>query len=155
MNMLPADYERGGGASPVFNYPYSRSREVLERLKAYGDRDPCHGLKMAYIDPTSGDAAIPTISTFLQLLEPGPATTPYRTTAGTVYCVVEGTGRANIGSGDNARVFEYQARDVFVVPSWTTLTLQASEESVFFSASDEIVQRKLGIWREWRGDAEE
>ncbi len=155
MNMLPVNYERSGGASPVFSYPYSRAREVLERLKASEERDPCHGLKMAYIDPTSGDAALPTISTFLQLLESECTTMPYCTTAGTVFCVVEGTGHASIGSGDNARVFEYQPRDVFVVPSWTTFTLHASEESVFFSASDEIVQLKLGVWREWRGDAEE
>src|SRR5262245_19797388 len=31
-NLLPVDHRGGGGSSPVFNYPYARTREALERL---------------------------------------------------------------------------------------------------------------------------
>ncbi|TMK06274.1 MAG: cupin domain-containing protein, partial [Alphaproteobacteria bacterium] len=30
-NLLPIDHKPGGGSSPVFNYPYARTREALER----------------------------------------------------------------------------------------------------------------------------
>ena len=32
-NLLPIDYRPSGGASPVFNYPYTRTREALERMR--------------------------------------------------------------------------------------------------------------------------
>lgn len=148
MNMRPADYVRGNEASPVFNYPYSRSREVLERLKGHSEWDPCHALKMEYIDPTTGGPAIPTISTYLQLLPKGFAAEPYRTTAGTIYCVVEGTGEVHLHDGDKATTLEYAPWDIFVVPSWTSYAIVPSSETTLFSASDQAAQQKLGMWRE-------
>jgi gentisate 1,2-dioxygenase len=151
MNMLPVTYRRSSNSSPIFSYPYSRSREVLERLKASCELDPCHGLKMAYIDPTTGDTAIPTISTFIQLLPPNFRTQPYRTTSGTVCCVVEGRGSVSVQTAEATETFEYAPRDIFVLPSWQPFVLEAAEESVLFSASDAAMQQKLGIWREHRG----
>ena len=46
--------ERGAGASPVFAYPFDYAYEALEHLRAHSDWDPCHGVKMEYIDPTTG-----------------------------------------------------------------------------------------------------
>jgi gentisate 1,2-dioxygenase len=56
-----------------------------------------------------------------------------------------------IGAGAAARTFEYSPRDVFAVPSWVPVALEAREESVLFSASDEAVQRAVGVWRERHG----
>ena len=39
-NMLPVDYEARGRSSPVFSYPYTRSREALETLRRNGPIDP-------------------------------------------------------------------------------------------------------------------
>src|SRR5436305_11789897 len=47
-NLLPIDHKPGGGSSPVFSYPYARTREALERLRRANAWDPCHGLKMRY-----------------------------------------------------------------------------------------------------------
>lgn len=151
-NLLPAGYRRReSSASPMFNYPYSHARETLEHLKAAADWDPCHGLKMEYVDPTTGGPAIPTISTFLQLVPKGFATDPYVATSSSVISVVAGTGVATIGSGNDARELRYGPRDLLAVPSWRPLRLHADEESILFSASDEAAQRKLGVWREHRG----
>lgn len=150
MNMLPVGYVREG-ASPIFNYPYSRSREALDRLKRLEEWDACHGLKMAYIDPTSGDAAIPTISTFIQLLPAGFATSPYRSTAGVIHCVVEGRGTVVMRTANGECRLDYAPWDLFVVPSWQSYVVEALEETVLFGASDEIIQKKLGIFRESRG----
>ncbi len=48
--------------------------------------------------------------------------------------------------------FDWQAKDVFVVPSWAPRRFEAVEESVPFSFSDRPVQEKLGFWRQRRGN---
>lgn len=149
-NMRPVGYARERLASPIFSYPYARTREALDRLKRRGDWDPCHGLRMEYIDPTTGGPAIPTISTCIQLLPKGFGTRPYRSTDGGVYCVAEGSGRVSIGEGERRETFEYSKRDIFAVPCWEPFSIDAAEESVIFSATDRIVQTKLGVWREQR-----
>jgi gentisate 1,2-dioxygenase len=150
-NLAPVGYRRGTGASPVFAYPFDYACEALEHLRAHSDWDACHAVKMQYIDPTTGGPAIPTISTFLQLVPAGFATAPYRTTASGIVSVVRGRGRVTIGAGTAARAFDYGPKDLWAVPSWQPVSIAATEESVLFCASDEAVHRKLGVWREQRG----
>ena len=57
--------------SPVFNYPYAKSRAALAKLAAAGVRDPAHGVRMRYVNPVTGGWAMPTLGTFLQLLPRG------------------------------------------------------------------------------------
>ena len=149
-NLLPVGYRRGAGASPVFAYPFDYAFEALDHLRAHSDWDACHGVKMEYIDPTTGGPAIPTISTFLQLLPQGFGTAPYRSTASSVVIVVRGRGRVTIGEGPGARSFDYEPKDLWAVPSWQPMSIAAGDESVLFCASDEAVHRKLGVWREQR-----
>ena len=73
-NLLPVDWKPEVKTSPVFNYPYARTREALETLRRNGEPDPYHGHKMRYVNPASGDYAMPTIGTFIQLLPSGFAT---------------------------------------------------------------------------------
>lgn len=150
-NLLPVGYRRGTGASPIFSYPFEYAFESLDHLRRHGDWDPCHGIKLEYIDPTTGGPAIPTLSTFLQLLPKGSSTLPYRATAGSVVSVVHGHGRVTIGNDPNAATFDYVANDIWVVPSWQFMRIVADDETVLFCASDEAVHKKLGLWREQRG----
>jgi gentisate 1,2-dioxygenase len=143
--VLPVDWKPAGKASPVFSYPYARTRETLETLRKAGGPDPCHGWKVRYINPATGDWAMPTIGTFMQLLPAG-ATAPYRSSDATVFVAVEGEGETRIGETTVA----WSKRDVFVAPSWTTLTHRPKGEAVLFSFSDRPVQEKLGLWREER-----
>ena len=148
-NLLPVDLKRASRSSPVFNYPYSHTREALERMKAHADWDACHGLKLRYTNPVSGDYAMPTIGTFIQLLPRGFRTARFRATDATVFVGVEGRGRTRVGE----EVFEWGPRDVFVVPSWHWASHEADEEAVLFSYSDRPVQEKLDLYREDRGNA--
>ncbi len=147
-NMLPVDYQRQGLASPIFNYPYTRSREALETMKRQDEWDTCHGLKMRYINPVDGGYAMPTISPFLQLLPRAFKTARYRSTDATVFVVTEGSGRSRIDD----QVLEWGARDIFVAPSWKWIEHEADNEAVLFSYSDRVAQQKLGFWREQRDD---
>jgi gentisate 1,2-dioxygenase len=150
-NLLPVGFRRGT-ASPVFSYPFDYTYEALDRVRTHGPLDPCHGVKMEYIDPTTGGPALPTLSTFLQLLPAGFSSAPVRTTASSVVAVVRGRGRARIGQGAAARELAFGPKDLWVVPSWHSLRIAVDEETVLFSASDEAVHRKLGFWREQRED---
>lgn len=145
--LLPVDWKPRSRTSPVFSYPYERTREVLETLRRTDGWDPCHGLKMRYANPATGGHAMPTIGTFVQLLPRGFATEPYRCTDATVFAVVEGKGRTRIGE----RVLDWGPKDVFVVPSWASHRHEAEAEAVLFSYSDRPVQEKLDLWREARG----
>jgi gentisate 1,2-dioxygenase len=149
LNLLPIDYERRGITSPLFNYPYLRTREALDAVRRARDPSPAHGFKMRYVNPLDGGWAIPTIATWMQLLPQGFVTTPARSTDGTIFVVVEGTGTSTIGS----QTFSWVPNDVFVVPSWTEATHRATAEAVLFGASDRVIQEKLGLWRELVGVA--
>jgi len=145
--LLPVDYHSGRQASPIFNYPYARTREALARLAAAGDPDPCHGWKLRYVNPANGGAPIATMGTFMQLLPTGFVTESYRSTDGTVFSVVEGSGESEIAG----KLIRWKARDHFVVPSWAEVVHRAGPESVLFSYSDRPVQERLDLWRESRG----
>ena len=148
-NLLPVDLKRASKSSPIFNYPYAATREALERMKARDEWDPCHGLKLRYTNPVTGDYAMPTMGTFIQLLPKGFKTSRYRATDATVFTPVEGSGRSRIGD----TVLEWGPKDVFVVPSWQWVTHEADGEAVLFSYSDRPIQEKLDLWREDRGNA--
>jgi len=148
-NMVPVDWKPDRASSPVFAYPYSRSRDALTTLARNGEPDACHGYKLRYINPTSGGAPMPTIGAFMALLPAGFQTAPYRSTDGTVYSVVEGTGETVIGD----TVFRWKPRDLFVVPAWTRHHHRADGDAVLFSFSDRPVQDVLSLWREERFDA--
>jgi gentisate 1,2-dioxygenase len=147
--LLPVDWRPQGQTSPMFNYPYARTREALEQMRKQEAWDPCHGLKLRYVNPATGDYAMPTMATFMQLLPKGFAGAPYRSTDGTVYVSIEGHGETRIGE----HTFAWGPRDVFVVPSWMRHAHRASEDAVLFSFSDRVVQEKLGLWREARDAA--
>lgn len=148
-NLLPIDLKHTRKSSPVFNYPYAETREALEAMKQRGDWDPCHGLKLRYSNPVTGDYAIPTIGTFIQLLPKGFSSSRYRSTDATVFVPMEGRGRTRVGD----TVLDWGPKDIFVVPSWRWVTHESDDEAVLFSYSDRPIQEKLDLYREDRGNA--
>lgn len=147
--LLPVDHERRGHTSPVFNYPYDRTREALDTLARSGDWDVCHGLKLRYVNPETGGHAMNTIAAFMQLLPKGFETAAYRSTDATVFCAVEGQGESAVGD----RTFAWGPRDLFVAPSWAPVRHKATDgDAVLFSFSDRAMQQALGLWREDRGE---
>ena len=143
-SLLPLEYKASHLAAPIFNYPYARSREALQRLYRNGPVDPCHGVKMQYANPATGGYPMPTIGAFLQLLPAGFRGAPCRSTDAAVYCCVEGRGRTQVGGTSLA----WKEHDIFVIPSWCPVSHEAQQDSVLFSFSDRPAQKALGLWRE-------
>jgi len=143
-NMLPVDYTPTRQSSPIFNYPYSRTREALDGLYRNGPLHPSHGIKMQYVDPSTGGYPMAAIGAFMQLLPAGFRGASYRGTDSTIYSVVEGQGRTQIGDIS----FDWKERDIFVIPSWYPASHESQTEAVLFSFSDRPAQKALGLWRE-------
>jgi gentisate 1,2-dioxygenase len=150
-NMVPVRHDAPFGAtSPIFSYPYARSREALEQLERSAPIDPHDGVKLRYVNPLTGGWTMPTIGTFLQKLPAGFRGQGGRQTDGAIYSVVEGAGEVSIAHGEQQWNFTFGPRDHFVVPSWHTARFSSANGCVLFSFSDRPVQQALGIHREER-----
>jgi gentisate 1,2-dioxygenase len=143
-NMAPVRHTHTAPTSPIFSYPYDRSREALATLQKMEAADAWQGWKLRYTHPLTGGAPMPTMAPCLQLLPAGFRGQGHRGTDGAVYSVVEGRGTAEIAG----QRFAFAPQDTFVVPSWAVLRLEADEEAVLFSFSDRPVQDAIGIHRE-------
>ena len=150
-NMLPVRHVAPfGQTSPIFSYPYDRTREALHNLEVHEDVDAWDGVKLRYVNPATGGSPMPTIATFMQRLPAGFAGKPYRQTDGAVFSVVEGHGSVSIEHNGMAVVYQFGPHDHFVIPSWHTAQLHSQQGCVLFSFSDRPVHQALGIHREER-----
>jgi gentisate 1,2-dioxygenase len=144
--LLPVGLARASLNSPVFNYPWSRTREALAALARGAEPDTHLGHVMRYANPADGGWAMPTMATLIRLLPAGFATRPYRSSDSMVFIVVEGAGRVEV----EGAAFDLAPKDVFVVPGWMRYRLSAASELALFSYSDRAAQEKLGLFREQR-----
>jgi gentisate 1,2-dioxygenase len=142
--LLPLEPVATRHHSPVFSFPYDRTREALEKLRRAEAWEACHGIKLKYANPATGDYVLPTIATFIQLLPKGFSGVPYRSTESTVAIVAEGHGQVRIGD----RLHAFGPHDIFVIPNWTWASFEASEDVVLFSYSDRATLEKLALYRE-------
>jgi gentisate 1,2-dioxygenase len=67
-----------------------------------------------------------------------------RNTGSSVYQVASGSGWSEIGD----QRFEWEEKDIFVVPSWTRYRHGAHGEAVLFSFNDFPAMRALALYRE-------
>ena len=144
--LMPVGFRTASLNSPVFNYPYGRTREALQTLSRAGAPDAHHGYLMRYVNPVDGGWAMPTMATTIRLLPRGFSTHPYRSSDGMISIVVEGRGSVQAGG----QTLDLAPHDVFVVPGWIPYSLAAAEDLVVFSFSDRVAQEKLGFFREER-----
>jgi gentisate 1,2-dioxygenase len=148
--LLPLKTESPHGlSSPVFNYPYERTREALMCIAKAGNPDPHWAYTLRYANPLDGGWALPTISSWMTHLPAGVSTAPVRSTDGLIFAVAEGSGSVRVGD----QKLTFGPRDIFVAPNWTWRSFHASEHSFLFFCSDRVVQEKLGLWRDERAPA--
>ena len=148
--LLPIE---GGGpfgqTSPIFNYPYERTRAALAAVAGSGGLDPHWAATLRYSNPMDGGWAMPTIASWMTHVPAGTTTQAMRSTDAIVVAVAEGRGVARAGG---ARL-SFGPRDVLVLPNWTERAFEAETDCFLFCSSDRVAQEKLGIWREERGQA--
>ena len=135
----------GQGNSPLFHYPGTRIRAMLDGL-AGEDGDPYEGVSIDFTNPVDGAPVFTTLGYGAQLLRPGEATQPKRETASTLYCVLAGRGTTEVGGQKLA----WEENDIFVVPNhlwrWHK-NADPDNPAVLYSVSDAPLLQKLGHYR--------
>ena len=144
------DHQRGESAgSPMFVYRWADTVEALNRLREF-EADPCDGISVEYIDPTTGASVVPTMSFGVHLFEAGFQPDFQRKSSSTVYCVIQGRGRTEL---DDGKTLEWEENDVFVVPSGTWyrhVNTDPGNDLMLYAVSDEPTLKKLGFLRRYR-----
>ncbi len=147
MGVKPTYQQFNGNYSPILNYTYERTREVLTRLAQDGEGSPYDDVVVEYTNPCTGGHALATISAYAQLLRPGRHTQAHRHTSSAVYLAAEGQG-CSIVNGERV---DWQEHDVFALPMWAWhehVNASDHEPAVLLSFSDLPVLEALGLYRE-------
>jgi gentisate 1,2-dioxygenase len=135
-------------SSPLMAYRWVHTDAALTAQLELEDEghpgvvEPGHSA-VRFTNPTTGGDALTTMRTEMHRLRAGGVTRPVRTTASSVWQVFDGTGTAVLdGTG-----YRLAHGDVFVVPSWTELTLHADERLDLFAFSDAPIMERLHLLR--------
>jgi gentisate 1,2-dioxygenase len=133
--------------SPLLKYEWEPTYEALSRYAKVTDGSPYDGVLMEYVNPHSGGPVMQTIGAQMQMLRPGERTRAHRQTGSFVYQCAKGSGYSII----NGKRFEWQERDIFVVPAWMYhehANGSDREDACLFAFHDLPVMRALGLYRE-------
>lgn len=91
-----------------------------------------------------GPPRIDTMQLFISRMAPQTHVHKPRTTASSVYAVIDGHGRANI----EGTAFEWRRGDIFVVPAWRRAEIDSFESSHLFRVTDAPVLARFNWLRE-------
>ncbi|WP_422420517.1 cupin domain-containing protein [Pseudomonas sp. GZD-222] len=133
--------------SPLFKYEWQSTYDALRRFSQSTPGSVYDDALMHYTNPVTGGPVMPTIGASMQLLRPGFVGKAHRHTGSFLYQVAKGNGYSVI----NGQRFDWQARDIFCVPSWAWhehVNLSASEDACLFCFNDLPVITALGLYRE-------
>jgi gentisate 1,2-dioxygenase len=144
-NIVPDAAIAASNYSPVFRYPYGSAAAAVAAAPPARDGSR----RVRYINPLTGGAGMALIDCFLIELEPGLATIPFRTTASSVCCVVEGAGESQVGN-DTIR---WTKRDIFTLPQGHRIVHRSFDATArLFQVSDRDIYARLGLLREEYGN---
>jgi len=133
--------------SPCLKYEWAPTYEALTKYARVTDGSPFDGVLMEYVNPDTGGPVMMTIGAHMQMLRPGEHTRAHRQTGSFVYQCCKGRGWSII----NGQRFDWQERDIFVVPAWMYhehANASDSEDACLFAFHDLPVMRALGLYRE-------
>lgn len=145
--LRPAGQDWSKRYSPLFKYEWEPTYEALQRYASVSDGSPYDSIHMDYMNPLTGGAVMSTIGASIQMLRPGERTRAHREVGNFVYQCAKGSGHSII----NGQRFDWQERDIFVVPSWMFhehVNGSDSEDACLFSFHDLPVMRALGLYRQ-------
>ncbi len=127
--------------SPLFLYRWKDTDATLSSLLE-SQGGPMVSLE--YVNPTNGQAVMPTLGCQMHRIVPGQRTRPYRKVGSSIYVVFRGRGYSVI----NGQRFEWGRGDVFVTPSWATVEHESVEPADLFAVTDRPVLEALHLFRE-------
>jgi gentisate 1,2-dioxygenase len=145
--LRPANGSWAKPYSPLLKYEWGPTYEALTRYAKASEGSPFDGVMMSYVNPTTGGPVMQTIGASMQLLRPGERTKAHRHTGSFIYQAAKGKGYSIIAG----KRFDWQAKDIFCVPSWALHEHgngSESEDACLFAFNDLPVMHSLGLYRE-------
>jgi gentisate 1,2-dioxygenase len=142
----PAWLSPAGPSSPIGNYSWEQTRAAFDAIGDRVDGSATDGIVLEYVNPWTGGPVMPTMGCRIARLPQGFAGRARRTTANTIFHVVDGCGTTAVGE----ETFVWERGDTFAVPLWTWYehSTSASESAVLFAFSDEPMRQSLGMYRD-------
>jgi gentisate 1,2-dioxygenase len=134
----PQKYQKVERVAQTSPYRF-KHEDIARRLDAAAtDPEGFHGARVTLAAPT-----MPPMSLVMERLPSGTRTKRYRTTANTIFHVVEGAGESAIGD----KRFAWRRGDTFVAPSWHAIGHRATSDAQLFVLSDEPLLRFANYYR--------
>jgi gentisate 1,2-dioxygenase len=156
----PTGATAGTAGSVLAAYRWTATDAALTDLLTVGDEgragwiEPGHAA-IRYTDPATGQDVLPTIRCEIHRIRGNTTGVIAPAVGSSVWQVFDGAAIVRIGVGENAVTHEVERGDVFVVPSWAGLAIEAGAgtdgesgaDADFFCFSDAPVIEKLGLAR--------
>lgn len=138
--LVPFDEIATEPYSPLFAYRWKDTDAALGRLINKSD-DGTASLK--FVDPTRGIDVMPTMRCSMHRITAGAKSRKTRRNGSSVWVTFRGTAVATIGE----EIFHLDEGDMFAVPSWCPIQIDATQDADFFCTSDAPVFESLGLAR--------
>jgi gentisate 1,2-dioxygenase len=124
----------------VTSSPFRFTRDSIARGLDDAKPDPegFHGRRLALATPD-----MPPVGLHVERFDGGTKTRRHRSTANTVFLVLEGSGTTTIGE----HRFSWRKGDAFVAPIWTKIEHSIDSDAQLFTLSDEPLMRFLHYYR--------
>ncbi len=139
--LLPSGPRERVAHSPLLAYRWADTDQALSSLlEVDGGPHVC----LRFTDPTTGRDVMPTMRMEMHRLIPGERTPSTRMVGSSMFVAFRGAGTSTVGG----HRFDWTSGDIFVVPSWTSVDHEVTEQSDLFALSDAPVMEMLGLHRE-------
>jgi gentisate 1,2-dioxygenase len=135
----------GIGGSPMFHYSGTDIRNTLNGLRDI-DSTPWDAVTVDFTNPQTGDAVFATLGYTATLLKPGEETAESRSTAGTFFTAIAGTGYTEVAG----QKLEWGKNDLFVIPNHTWyrhVNTGGTDDAILYGISDRPLLEKIGHYR--------
>lgn len=126
---------------PMMRFPWRRTEAALRALREHCASDP---VELDYVNPETGEAALPTLGFTALMIGPNQTVRPPIRSTSEVYHVVSGVGSVMISGASTA----WHAKDTFSVPVFSDLALTADSDAFLIRIHDRPLQEKLGYYEE-------
>lgn len=138
---IAVDRHEAARHAPHYHYAGVDTRHALAAAAPGPDR----ACSVRYVNPTTGQPAMPALDCCAVRLDKSVPTRRKRSTCNCICLVVSGAGRSAIGE----HTFEWRQHDVFTVPHWTFASHEAiGGDADLFVVSDRVVYEQLDLLRE-------
>ena len=141
--MAPVEEGVAPSYSPIFRFARDDWRRALAAMAQSADG----ARRLRFVNPRDGAAILGLVDCVMVALAPGQPTRATRSTANSVFVVVEGNGRTRVGDD----VFEWSRNDIVTMPAGNWISHEAtSPAATIFCVNDRPALERLGLLREER-----